>query len=48
MLGNARQQTAPRGAVFFDPGSVTEALLLVSEGTVRAQQLSEGSRKIMQ
>lgn len=43
----ARTVTVRRSSVIFGPGKAAENLLLVLEGTVRVQQVSEGGREIV-
>lgn len=43
----ARTITVRRSSVIFGPGKAAENLLLVLEGTVRVQQVSEGGREIV-
>lgn len=39
--------TVPEGAVIFGPGKAPESLLLLLDGTVRVQQVSENGREIV-
>lgn len=43
----SRQIAAPQGAVLFGPGQTADHMLLLLEGRVRVQQLSEGGREIV-
>lgn len=47
LVAEARVVSAPEGTVLFRPGARPEALLLLLEGTVRVQHLSEGGREIV-
>lgn len=48
LLGErSRILAVPQGTVVFGPGVAAENLLLMLEGTVRVQQLSEGGREIV-
>lgn len=47
LLSDAKQQVVPKGTVIFGPDTPAENLLLVLDGTVRVQQLSEDGREIV-
>ena len=47
LVAEARVVTAPEGAVLFRPGVRPETLLLLLEGTVRVQHLSDTGREIV-
>lgn len=43
----SKVMSVPKGAIIFGPGKTPENLLLLLEGTVRVQQLSESGREIV-
>ncbi len=47
LVDQSRILEVPHGTVVFGPGVAAENLLLMLEGTVRVQQLSEGGREIV-
>jgi len=47
LTGRATVISVPKGTVLFGPGKAPENLLLLLDGTVRVQQLSEGGREIV-
>jgi CRP/FNR family transcriptional regulator len=47
LLAHSRVVDVPAGSVIFGPGKAPENLLLLLEGTVRVQQVSESGREIV-
>ncbi|MGH1359268.1 MAG: Crp/Fnr family transcriptional regulator [Burkholderiaceae bacterium] len=47
LIDQSKIVNVPQGTVIFGPGKSPENLLLMLEGTVRVQQLSEGGREIV-
>lgn len=47
LVGKSQIIAVPKGTVVFGPGKTPENLLLLLDGTVRVQQLSEGGREIV-
>lgn len=47
LVSQSRIVTVPEGAVIFGPGKAPENLLLLLDGTVRVQQVSDNGREIV-
>lgn len=47
LVDRSSEISVPQGTVIFGPGKAPENLLLLLDGTVRVQQLSEGGREIV-
>ena len=47
LMARSKVVTVPKGTVIFGPGKPPESLLLLLDGTVRVQQLSESGREIV-
>lgn len=47
LIERSRVVSVPKGTVIFGPGKAPESMLLLIEGTVRVQEISEGGREIV-
>lgn len=47
LVGQSRIVTVPEGAIIFGPGKAPENFLLLLDGTVRVQQVSDNGREIV-